>query len=115
RTDAELVAQLAHLLLGGRPDHRLDRVVEQARRAGARLDAAAGDLGRFEVEFGEPAVGEAHRLEPPEARRIAGQALAADPLLLLHDLLDPLEEPGIVMGDRMDLGDAEALAQRLSR
>ena len=38
RADAEPVAERAHLVLGGRADHRLDRVVEQAVRAGPGLD-----------------------------------------------------------------------------
>ena len=113
RADAELVAQAAHLVLGGRADHRLDRVVEQAVRARPRLDAAAGDIGRLEVELGQPPVGKAHRLQPPEARGVARQAVAADRFLLLDDLRDPLEEPGIVSGDRVDLRDAQPLAQRL--
>src|SRR3546814_12988528 len=41
--------------------------------------------------------------------------VAANPLLRLDDLLDPLQEPGIVFGDGVDLGDGEALAQRLGR
>ena len=108
------MAQAPHLLLGGGADHRLDRVVEQAVRAGARLDparrATLADL-RFSSASRRSEKPIAFSRRSPAAspgrpsRQIASSAR--------DDLVDPLEEPGIVSGDRVDLGDAEPLAQRL--
>ena len=44
RADAELLAQPPDLGLGGRADHRLDRVVQQAVRARPRFHPATGDV-----------------------------------------------------------------------
>jgi hypothetical protein len=45
--------------------------------------------------------------------RFGRQAVARHDFLGRHDLGEPLQEPGIVMGDGGDVGDAELLAQRL--
>ena len=109
RADAEPMAQAPDLGLGGGADHRLDRIVDQAVRPGPRLHPAAGDVRRLEVELGEAAIGKAHRLQAAHPGGVARQAVAADRLLLLDELAEPLEEPGVVAGDRVDLFDAQPL------
>jgi hypothetical protein len=111
--DAEPVAQLAHFLLGGGADHRLQRIVDQPVAARADLVGAAANAGGKQVELGQAPVGKAHRLEPAQAIGVARNAVAGDLRLGIHDLPDPLQEPGIIFRDGMDLGDGEPFAQRL--
>ena len=60
---------------------------------------------------GDPGVGEAHLLGLPEGIRV--QPAALQPVLHIHDILEPVQEPQVVLGDFVDLLRREAPAQRL--
>jgi hypothetical protein len=83
--------------------------MDQPAAACASLVRAAANAGRKQVEFGQSPIGEAHGFEAAQARDIGRQSVAGDLAFGLHDLADPLQEPGIISGDGMHFGDAEAL------
>ena len=107
------MAKRADLLFGRGSRKRFHRIVDQAMRDGRCLAHIPGQIGRSDRQLGQALVGKAHGLDPAQALGIAGQAVGANRLLGVHDLLDPLEEPGIIFGDRLYLGDTKAFAQRL--
>ena len=64
-------------------------------------------------QLGQPRVGEAHRLQLPEAARPSPAARAPHALLQVDDLLDALEEPGVDLAGGVDLLVVDAEPQRL--
>ena len=114
RVDAKLLAQLAHLVLGGRPGHCPQRIVKQARAArGERFAQPAGHADPAHRQDRQALVGKAHGLQPAQPGRIVGQAVFHDRRFLGDNLFDVAQEPGIEVGDRLDFLDREALAEGL--
>ena len=112
--DAELVAQGAHFLGAGRACHGDQRVVEQPRTLGLGLGKTARHAHRPYREGGKAPIRKAHRLQAPQPRRIARQAIGLQFLLGGDDRLDLAQEPRVVMRDRGDVLDAHAFAERLA-
>ncbi len=84
-----------------------DRADAEALALGADAGLGAGGEG------GEAGVGEAELLEAAERVRLAREAGLDQAGLLVDDLADAGEEPGVVAGDGVDLFVGEAVAHRL--
>src|SRR3546814_1511281 len=78
-----------------------------------QMIVAIAEIGGFERKLRQPLVGKAHSLQPPEPRRVIGQAIFDHAPLRRHDLDKALQKPGVVMGEVLHFGHGEALAQRL--
>ena len=81
-----------------------------AERVAVRAQVVLADAD----EAGEPRVGEAAALERAQARGVErGEALRGDGLLLLHQLLDLREEPGVDVRQLLHPLEGPARAQRV--
>ena len=113
RIDAELAAQIAHFLLARRAGHGAQRIVQQAGPLGLRFAQPARDTDRPHRQRGKPLVRKAHRLEAAHFGLGIGQAVMRDHVLFVDDRFDLAQEPRVVPGDRLDILDAQPLAEGL--
>ena len=115
RTHAQFVAQRADFVLGHRTRHRARGLHRDARTVPHRRFHAGPHIERFDRQKRQALVRKAHRFQAAQRLGAVRQAVRLDLGFCRDDFREPLQKPRIKFGNRMDFGNAHALAQGLRR